>query len=86
MAKISVIGSGSWGTAVAIMLAQNGHEVMLWSYLTEESEELKENRENRRFLPGVKIPDTVRFTKLPRVFAKSELNLLISVSNVIVPS
>ena len=38
MAKISVIGSGSWGTAVAIMLAQNGHEVMLWSYLTEESE------------------------------------------------
>ena len=62
MAKISVIGSGSWGTAVAIMLAQNGHEIMLWSYLTEEYEELKERHENRRFLPGVKIPETVRFT------------------------
>ena len=73
MAKISVIGSGSWGTAVAIMLAQNGHEVMLWSYLTEESEELKENRENRRFLPGVKIPDTVRFTNQMKDCADAQL-------------
>lgn len=62
MAKVSVIGSGSWGTAIAIMLAENGHQVTLWSYFPEESESLREHRENLQFLPGVKIPETVTFT------------------------
>jgi len=62
MSKISVIGSGGWGTAVAIMLAENGHEVTLWSYLKEESDNLKKYRENKPFLPGVKIPESIEFT------------------------
>ncbi len=62
MAKVSVVGSGSWGTAIAIMLAENGHQVTLWSYFPEESESLREYRENLQFLPGVKIPETVTFT------------------------
>ncbi len=61
MAKVSVIGSGSWGTAVAVMLAENGHNVVLWSFFKEESESLRANKENIPFLPGVKIPDNVRF-------------------------
>ncbi len=39
MAKISVAGSGGWGTAIAVMLAQNGHDVVLWSFFKEECEE-----------------------------------------------
>ncbi len=62
MAKISVIGSGSWGTAMAVMLAEQGHQLTLWSYFPKESESLKEHRENLAFLPGVKIPETVTFT------------------------
>lgn len=62
MAKVSVIGSGGWGTAIAIMLAENGHSVTLWSYRKEESEALEKNRENIPFLPGVPIPQGVRFT------------------------
>ena len=62
MSKINVIGSGGWGTAVASMLAKNGHEVLLWSYMKEESENLKKYHENIPFLPGVKIPDNVSFT------------------------
>lgn len=62
MAKVSIIGSGSWGTAIAIMLAENGHAVTLWSYFPEESENLKTHHENIPFLPGVKIPETVTFT------------------------
>lgn len=62
MAKVSIIGSGGWGTAVAIMLAKNGHQVTLWSYCREESEALAQYRENRPFLPGVPIPEGVRFT------------------------
>lgn len=62
MAKISVVGSGGWGTAVAIMLAQNSHDVLLWSYLKSESEDLARYRENKPFLAGIKIPEGVRFT------------------------
>lgn len=62
MARVSIIGSGSWGTAIAVMLAENGHEITLWSYLKEESEALAENKENIPFLPGVKIPDGVKYT------------------------
>lgn len=62
MAKINIIGSGGWGTAVAVMLAKNGHSVLLWSYLEQESIEIEKNRENKPFLPGVKIPDGVEFT------------------------
>jgi len=62
MANINIIGSGGWGTANAVLLANNGHNVLLWSYLEEESKELTEYRENRHYLPGVKIPDSVSFT------------------------
>ena len=62
MANINIIGSGGWGTANAILLAQNGHNVLLWSYMEEESRELALHRENKPFLPGVTIPDGVDFT------------------------
>ena len=47
MAKAGVIGSGSWGTALARVLSKNGHEVTLWSRREEESRMLREERENR---------------------------------------
>ncbi len=60
--KISVIGSGSWGTAVAILAANNGHQVTLWSWKKDESERLKRDRENKEFLPGVPFPDNISCT------------------------
>lgn len=63
MAKnIAVIGSGSWGTAMAVHLAKIGHNVDLWSWKKEESDALISNLENKEFLPGVKIPENVNFT------------------------
>lgn len=62
MADISIIGSGGWGTAVAVMLTKNGHSVTLWSYMDEESAALEKYHENKPYLPGVKIPDGIRFT------------------------
>lgn len=62
MARINIIGSGGWGTAVAIMLAKNGHDILMWSYLKEESDNLKKYYENKPYLPGVKIPESVQFT------------------------
>lgn len=61
--KISVIGSGGWGTAIALLLCSNGHEICLWSYREEESERLRNDRENKEFLPGVGFGDyNITFT------------------------
>ena len=74
MADISVIGSGSWGTAVTYLLAKNGHSVKLWSYFAEESQRLAREKENKEFLPGVILPDTVFFTNdIKEALAGSEL-------------
>lgn len=60
--RISVIGDGAMGTLCAIMLAENGHAVRLWSAFGQAAEELARTRENRRFLPGVRLPDLVEVT------------------------
>lgn len=62
MSTINIIGSGGWGTAIAVMQAKAGHDVMLWSYRKFESDDLKKYRENKAYLPGVEIPDTVKLT------------------------
>ncbi len=60
--KISVIGSGGWGTAISALLRRNGHEVSLWSWQKEESENLAKYKENREFLPGILLPEGIRYT------------------------
>ena len=52
MAKISVLGAGSWGTALAVLLYNNGHEVMLWSALADEVQMLCDKREHIRSFRG----------------------------------
>ncbi|MCG6865576.1 MAG: NAD(P)-binding domain-containing protein, partial [Thiogranum sp.] len=56
---IAVLGAGSWGTALAMLLARNGHEVKLWDRDSEHVEALNRQRENRRHLPGISLPDGV---------------------------
>ena len=62
MAKISVIGAGSWGTALAVLLQKNGNQVTIWSILENEIAMLREHHEHLEKLPGVKIPKEVTFT------------------------
>jgi glycerol-3-phosphate dehydrogenase (NAD(P)+) len=62
----AVLGSGGWGTAIAILLAQNpAHQVRLWSAHPEAAARLNEQRENVRLLPGVRIPEDVKVTDDP---------------------
>lgn len=63
MSKVSFLGAGSWGTALAIMLAKNGHDVTLWSAVEAEINMLSEYREHRDRLPGVKLPDSIVLTR-----------------------
>lgn len=59
MKKVSVIGAGSWGSALAVLLANNGHAVDLWSHDPHEIEMLSTKREQEEKLPGVKLPDNI---------------------------
>jgi len=59
MPSVSVLGAGSWGTALAVLLARNGVDVRLWGHLAADVERLRADRENRQFLPGVTLPDRV---------------------------
>ena len=58
--KITVLGSGGWGTALSILLHDNGHEVTLWSYEAHEAETLRATHENP-MLKGVVLPDGITF-------------------------
>ena len=57
MEQIAVIGAGSWGTALAILLCGNGHQVRLWGHDPGHIADLARDRENRAFLPGPRLPD-----------------------------
>lgn len=62
MTSIGVIGAGSWGTALAVLLCGNGHEVTLWSIIEDEVHTLQTKRENPDKLPGVKLPEKIEVT------------------------
>lgn len=57
--KIAVLGAGSWGTALAIQLGRNGHQVKLWGHRPDHLAEIQQQRENIRYLPGAALPDSL---------------------------
>jgi glycerol-3-phosphate dehydrogenase (NAD(P)+) len=58
--QIAVLGSGSWGTTLSILLAENSHQVTLWSYRKEDADRIRATHENPDFLPGILIPPSIR--------------------------
>jgi glycerol-3-phosphate dehydrogenase (NAD(P)+) len=61
--RISVIGGGSWGTAIALIMAEKGYTVPLWVFEEDLPEMINAGRENRLFLPGVKLPRGITATR-----------------------
>ena len=77
MNKISIIGDGGWGTTLSILLSKKGLDVTLWGAFPNYVEILKRERENIKFLPGIKIPDNVRLTaSLDEALRSKELIVL----------
>ena len=62
MANVGVLGAGSWGTALSVLLSDNGHRVTVWSIDENEVKMLNEKREHELKLPGVKLPDDMVIT------------------------
>lgn len=74
--RIGMIGAGSWGTALALVLHENGHQVRCWTIDEESLMDIRNNHENSRYLPGIKIPAEIIFT--------SDLKLIVEDPDVIV--
>jgi glycerol-3-phosphate dehydrogenase (NAD(P)+) len=73
MNNIAVIGDGGWGTTLAILLQSKGFKVKLWGAFADYIEEVKKTRQNRKFLPGVKIPREVYLcAEIEEVLNKSD--------------
>lgn len=64
MARAAVLGAGSWGTTLGLVLHDNGHEVMLWEIDGDQVEAVARDGENRKFLPGIPIPNDLTITGL----------------------
>ncbi len=60
--KVTVIGDGGWGTALAMVLDRNGHQTTVWGPFPEYLEEIKTSAENKTYLPGVGIPASIQWT------------------------
>ena len=58
--RCAVIGAGSWGTALGIQLARNGHPTAIWDRDGDRALRMQSERMNARYLPGVTFPDTLR--------------------------
>jgi len=76
--RTAVIGAGSWGTALAGLLAEKGESVVLWGHRAEHIEQLRQERENRRYLAGYRLPDNlVLETDLERAVQKADCVLMV---------
>ena len=74
--KIAVLGAGSWGTALAKTLSDKGHEVRLWSWQEPHAAAIRADKENKEFLPGFALADTLSATSsLPEALDGAQLIL-----------
>lgn len=62
MSNVSILGAGTWGCALAILLNGNGHNVTIWTKIEKEAKELSENRKTMKNLPGAIFPDEVKIS------------------------
>ena len=82
--KIGVIGAGSWGTALSLLLAGKGYQVDLWVYEKDLCDSMNRERENRVYLPGFKLPDGIRSSaSLQEVVANKKILLVVAPTHVL---
>jgi glycerol-3-phosphate dehydrogenase (NAD(P)+) len=76
MANVTIIGAGSWGSALSLTLSNIGHTIRLWAYEPEVAESIATRRENRMYLPGIKLPEGIFITtSLPEALREAEFVL-----------
>ncbi|TSI09030.1 NAD(P)H-dependent glycerol-3-phosphate dehydrogenase [Lysinibacillus sp. BW-2-10] len=76
MGNVTVLGAGSWGTALAIVLAENGHNTLLWTHRENQANEINEKHTNQQYLPEIMLPSNL--------FATSNLEEAVAISEIVV--
>ena len=84
--RIGIIGAGSWGIALSVLLHENGHKITVWSALPDEIDMLQKEREHKQKLPGVILPDDIEFSKNLEETVKSNELLVLAVPSPFVRS
>ncbi len=86
MKRVSIVGAGNWGTALAITLARKGHAVTLWAYEREVVESIRSRHENELYMPGMKIPLGVSASGSPaEAVGGAEVVVFVTPSHVLRP-
>ncbi len=80
--NIAVLGAGSWGSALAILLSKNGHQVRLWSHRQAQADALRQDTQNSRYLPGITLPDMHITSDLADAMSGTDIVLLVVPSHV----
>ncbi|RZT22549.1 MULTISPECIES: NAD(P)H-dependent glycerol-3-phosphate dehydrogenase [Fictibacillus] len=79
MENVAVLGAGSWGTALAIVLADNGHNVRLWGRREEQVSEINEEHRNEKYLPGIELPKSIKASvKLEECIEGADIIVLVT--------
>lgn len=76
MVKIAILGSGSFGTSLSIIFNEYGNQVVLWSHNTSHIDSMKLEKENKRFLPGIKISNNIKLTSDINLIKDSDIIIL----------
>jgi glycerol-3-phosphate dehydrogenase (NAD(P)+) len=71
--KVTVIGDGGWGTALAMVLARNGHETTVWGPFENYIEQITQSHENSRYLADVKLPESIQWTAAKAKAAQADM-------------
>ncbi|MBD7945179.1 NAD(P)H-dependent glycerol-3-phosphate dehydrogenase [Psychrobacillus sp. Sa2BUA9] len=79
MANITVLGAGSWGTALGMVLAHNNHDCLLWSHREKQTEEILKDHTNKQYLPDTKLPENLRATSDLKVAIDHASTIVIAV-------
>ncbi len=78
--RTAILGAGGWGTALAVLWAKQGNDILLWGHNPERTEELRTARENTEYLPGVTLPETIQVTSDLAKCAGAELVVFVTPS------
>ncbi len=81
--KTAIVGAGSWGTALAWLWGRDGRQISLWGNNAERVERMQETRENYDYVPGLKLPDSVKITHELRDCANADLLVFVTPSTVL---
>lgn len=82
--RITLLGGGSWGTALSKLLSENGHDVTVWLRDEEQCRTLSAERVNKKYLPNVKIPENIKFTSnINEAVKDAELLLIVTPTQMI---